>query len=58
MAVVEEGSGSRAECIQFTGGENMVVFLDPHGDDVALFAAFSLMTPQDGYVLPVVVFDS
>ena len=36
----------------------MVVFLDPHGDDVALFAAFSLMTPRDGYVLPVVVFDS
>lgn len=36
----------------------MVVFLDPHGDDVALFAAFSLMTPRDEYVLPVVVFDS
>lgn len=36
----------------------MVVFLDPHGDDVALFAAFSLMTLQDRYVLPVVVFDS
>ena len=36
----------------------MVVFLDPHGDDVALFAAFSLMTLRDGYVLPVVVFDS